>query len=315
MPRIIDYTHGIAAVDAEYCRPMLDAIHIIVEDGRAAIIDTGTSASAPLVLEALASKGIGPDAVDWVILTHIHLDHAGGAGRLMALCPNATLTVHPRGARHMADPSRLVAGTIAVYGEAETERLYGRIEPVPQERILQTPDGAEIALAGRRFTFHETAGHARHHVCVHDEHSGHVFAGDTFGLSYRELDHAGRQFALPTTSPVQFEPEPYHHSIDLIAGLAPEAVYVTHFSQVRDVPRIAADLHRLVDAQAALALAVRDSGEARLERLREGVSAILLEEARRFGTPLSDEQVLAVYAFDVELNAQGLAAWLDGARG
>jgi hydroxyacylglutathione hydrolase len=294
---------------------MLDAIHIIVQDGRAAIIDTGTSASVPLVLEALASKGIGPDAVDWVILTHIHLDHAGGAGRLMALCPNATLTVHPRGARHMADPSRLVAGTIAVYGEAETERLYGRIEPVPQERILQTPDGAEIALAGRRLAFHETAGHARHHVCVHDERSGHVFAGDTFGLSYRELDHAGRQFALPTTSPVQFEPEPYHRSIDLIAGLEPEAVYVTHFSQVRDVPRIAADLHRLVDAQAALALAVRDAGEARLERLREGVSAILLEEARRFGTPLSDEEVLAVYAFDVELNAQGLAAWLDAARG
>jgi hydroxyacylglutathione hydrolase len=314
MPRVIDYSHGISAVDAEYCRPMLDAIHVVVEGGRAAVIDTGTSASVPLVLEALAAKGVDADAVDLVILTHIHLDHAGGAGRLMECCPNATLTVHPRGARHMVDPARLVAGTVAVYGEAETERLYGRIVPVPRERIVETPDGAAVALAGRRFTFHETAGHARHHVCIHDEASGHVFAGDTFGLSYRELDHAGRQFVLPTTSPVQFEPEPYHRSIDLIAGLEPEAVYVTHFGQVRDVPRVAETLHRLVDAHASLALAERDAGNARLERLRAGVIGIVLEEARRFGTPLSDEEVLAVYGFDVDLNAQGLAAWLDAAR-
>lgn len=311
MTTTIDYSHGISAVDSGYCRPMLDAIHLVVHGGRAAIVDTGTNASVPRVLEALASRGVPPERVEYVMLTHIHLDHAGGASELMRRCPNAVLTVHPRGARHMADPSRLVAGTVAVYGEAATQALYGEILPIPRDRILETPDGASVRLGDRRFTFHETAGHARHHVCIHDEGSGHVFAGDTFGLSYRELDHDGRQFVLPTTSPVQFEPAPYHRSIDLVAGLASEAVYVTHFSQVRDVRGIAAALHRLVDAHAELALAERHAGEARAARLKAGVVRILLDEAHRFGTPLSDERVLEVYGFDVELNAQGLGDWLD----
>jgi hydroxyacylglutathione hydrolase len=311
MTSTFDYPHGITAVDSGYLRPMLDAIHLVVQDGRAAIVDTGTNASVPRVLAALAARGVVPEQVEYVLLTHIHLDHAGGAGELMRRCPNATLTVHPRGSRHMADPSRLVAGTVSVYGEAATREMYGDILPVPRERILETPDGASVALAGRRFTFHETAGHARHHVCIHDEGSGHVFAGDTFGLSYRELDHAGRRFVIPTTSPVQFEPDPYHRSIDRVAGLARGAAYLTHFSQVTDVDGFAARLHRLVDAHAALALAERHAGAARHERLRAGVERIVLEEARRFGSPLAEARILEVYGNDVELNAQGLGCWLD----
>jgi hydroxyacylglutathione hydrolase len=311
MTATLQYAHGIAAVDSGYLRPMLDAVHIVVEDGRAAIVDTGTNASVPAVLDALSARGVPPERVEYVLLTHIHLDHAGGAGELMRRCPNATLTVHPRGARHMADPSRLVAGTVAVYGAAETHALYGEVVPVSAARMVETPDGASIALAGRRFSFHDTPGHARHHVAIHDERSGHVFAGDTFGLSYRELDHEGRQFVIPTSSPVQFDPAPYHRSIDLIAGLARGAVYVTHFGQVTDVQGIAARMHRLVDAHAELALAERGAGAARHERLRAGVQRIVLEEARRFGTPLSDARVLEIYGNDVELNAQGLGDWLD----
>jgi hydroxyacylglutathione hydrolase len=310
-PSVIQYAHGICAVDADYLRPMLDSIHLVVEDGRAAVIDTGTQHSVPATLAALRERGVPPERVEYVILTHIHLDHAGGAGELMRHCPNATLVVHPRGARHMADPSRLIAGTVAVYGEQATREMYGEIVPVPKARILEAADGASISLGKRRFTFHDVAGHARHHVCIHDEGSGHVFAGDTFGISYREMDHEGRQFAIPTTSPVQFEPEPYHRSIDLIARLAEGAVYVTHYSQRTDVAGLAVRLHRLVDAHAELALAERHAGDARHERLKAGVERIVLEEARRFGTPLSDERVREVYGLDIELNAQGLAAWLD----
>jgi glyoxylase-like metal-dependent hydrolase (beta-lactamase superfamily II) len=265
----------------------------------------------PAVLAALAAKGIAPDAVDWVILTHVHLDHAGGAGRLMQELPNATLTVHPRGARHVADPSRLVAGTVAVYGEDETRRLYGEILPVDPARILETPDGGAIRLAGRELVFHDTPGHARHHVAIHDTRSGHVFAGDVFGMSYRELDDGARQFIFPTSSPVQFDPAPYHRSIDLVARLAPEAVYATHYGQVRDVAAKAAILHRLVDAHAALALRLKDAGAARYALLEAGVRELVLEEARRYGSPLGEERVLEVYGMDVTLNAQGLVAWLD----
>ncbi len=312
MPRLIDYEHGISAIDSGYHRPMLDAIHLMVEGDRAAIIDTGTNESVPLVLAAMRAKGLRPEQVDYVILTHIHLDHAGGAGRFMREFPNATLTVHPRGARHMADPGRLIAGTVAVYGEEPTRRMYGDILPVPVERILETPHAASIRLAGRELQFLDTPGHARHHVAVVDTRSGHIFAGDVFGLSYREMDQDGRQFIIPTTSPVQFDPEPYHRSIDLVMQRKPEAVYVTHYSQIRDVHAKGMVLHRLVDAHAELGLREKDAGAARPERLREGVKRIVLEEARRWGSRLADARILDIYSNDVELNAQGLGFWLDG---
>jgi glyoxylase-like metal-dependent hydrolase (beta-lactamase superfamily II) len=311
MATVTDHGFGISAIDSGYVRPLLDAIHLVVEGDRAAIVDTGTSHSVPGVLAVLAARGIAPEQVDYVILTHVHLDHAGGAGLLMQCCPNATLTVHPRGARHMADPSQLVAGTVAVYGEAETRRLYGDIVPVPRDRILETPDGAWIRLAGRELVFYDTPGHARHHVAIRDAGSGHVFAGDVFGLSYRELDHAGRQFIFATSSPVQFDPGPYHRSIDVIAALAPEAVYLTHYSQVRDVAAKARILHRQVDALATIGHRRRAAGAERYPRLEADVRELLLDEARRYGAPFSAERVLEVYGQDVTLNAQGLVAWLD----
>jgi len=313
---VIDYGHGIAAIDSGYVRPQLDAIHLVVERARAAIVDTGTNHSVPAVMNALAARGVAPAAVDWVLLTHVHLDHAGGAGALMRALPNAMLTVHPRGARHVADPSKLVAGTVAVYGEEEVRRRYGDILPVEAARILETPDGASIRLAGRELVFHDTPGHARHHVAIRDTRSGHVFAGDVFGMSYRELDDGARQFIFPTSSPTQFDPGPYHRSIDLVAGLAPEAVYLTHYGQVRDVQPKAAILHRLVDAHAALALRLKDAGPERDRLLEAGVRELVREEARRYGGPFDAARVLEVYAMDAALNAQGLAAWLDsGAAG
>ena len=311
MPQVIDYEHGISAIDSGYIRPTLDAIHLMVEGGRAAIIDTGTNHSVPLVLEAMRRKGLAPEQVDYVILTHVHLDHAGGAGLFMQKFPNATLTVHPRGAHHLGDPGKLMAGTIAVYGEGPTREMYGDILPVPAARILETPHASSIRLAGRELQFLDTPGHARHHVAILDTRSGHVFAGDVFGLSYREMDEHGRQFIVPTSSPVQFDPEPYHRSIDLILGLKPEAVYVTHYSQIRDIQPKGAVLHRLVDAHAELGLREKDAGAARPLRLREGVKRIILEEARRWGSHLPDARVLEIYSHDVGLNAQGLGYWLD----
>ena len=311
MPHITDYEHGISAIDSGFGRPQLAAIHLIAEGDRAALVDTGSNASLPIVLQALKAKGLTPAQVEYVILTHIHLDHAGGAGALMQALPNARLTVHPRGARHMVDPARLVAGTIAVYGEAQARRMYGDILPIPADRIVETPEGATIRLGERALTFLDTPGHARHHVCIRDDRSGHVFAGDMFGLSYRELDVDGRQFAFPTTTPVQFEPAAMHASIDRLLALQPEAIYVTHFGQVRDVPRLGADLHRLIDAHVAAALRHRNAGAGRHERIKADLTAILLDEARRHGWRMALDALLRLMAADVELNAQGLGAWLD----
>lgn len=311
MPRPIDCGFGVLAIDSGYLRPGLDAIHIIIEGARAAIIDTGSNHSVPRVLAALAAAAIALDRVDWVILTHIHLDHAGGAGLLLQQLPNARLAVHPRGARHMADPAKLIAGVMAVYGAQRTTDLYGEIQPVAKERITETPHEFVISLVGRELLFLDTPGHARHHVAIRDGRSKRIFCGDVFGISYRELDEGGRQFVFPTSSPVQFEPGPYHRSIDMIAALAPDVVYNTHYSELRGVPQKAAILHRLVEAHAELALREKDAGADRPARLLDGVRALALAEAQRFGTRLSEAAFLEVYGLDIELNAQGLGSWLD----
>lgn len=314
MNDLTDCEFGITAIDSGYQRPRLGAVHLIVEGKRAAIIDTGVNSSVPRVLDALRAKGLAPAQVDFVILTHIHLDHAGGAGALMAQLPNAKLTVHPRGARHMIDPAKLAASALAVYGEDTMQSLYGDIVPVARERVIETPDGASISLNGREFTFYDTPGHARHHVCALDAKSGHLFAGDTFGLSYREFDYDGRQFIFPSSSPTQFDPDAAHRSLDLMVSLRPGAIYVTHYSQVREIARLADDMHRLIDAHADLARSVRGTGVERHARLRAGVDEIAMNEARRYGWRLGREEVMAVLGGDLELNAQGLAIWLDVAK-
>jgi hydroxyacylglutathione hydrolase len=310
---ITDYEAGISAIDTGYVRPMFDAVHLVVEDGRAALVDAGTSHSLPHVTDALQSKGISAKQVDWVLLTHIHLDHAGGAGAMMKAFPQAKLAVHPRGARHMADPSKLIEGASAVYGAAAVRRLYGDIFPIDAARIVEMPDGATAALGARTFTFLDTPGHAKHHACIVDSCTGHVFTGDTFGLSYRELDDGERQFVFPSTTPVQFDPDALHRSIDVIAAQKPGAVYLTHYGQVRDVPSQAEALHRMVDAHVRIAEACRDGGDRRFDRLRAGVTALLMDETGRYGTALSREQLLDIWKADLELNAQGLEVWLDSA--
>jgi len=310
-PGVFDYGHGICAVDSVYDRRLQTAIHLLMEGGRAAVIDTGTSHAVPHVMAALQARGIAPAQVDYVILTHVHLDHAGGAGQLMARFPNARLTVHPRGARHVADPSRLLAATVAIYGAEQTRRIYGEILPVARERMIETPEGATLRLAGRELRFLDAPGHARHHVVVRDGKTGHIFAGDTFGLSYRELDQDGRQFSFPTTSPSQFDPVALHHSIDRMLSLEPGALYVTHFGRLTNLTVLAADLHRLIDAHAELGERHRRAGEERKHLLTEGVRSLVLAERERQGWRLPSEKVLEVFALDIELNAQGLESWLD----
>jgi glyoxylase-like metal-dependent hydrolase (beta-lactamase superfamily II) len=312
-PASEDLGHGITAIDTGYVRPLFDASHLVVENGRAAFVDVGTSFSVPGLLAALEAKSLGPEAVDFVIVTHVHLDHAGGAGQLMRRLPTARLVVHPRGARHMIDPSRLWAGASAVYGEEAIVRDYGALVPVDASRVVEAPEGFTLELAGRPLLFLDTPGHARHHFCVWDVASRSMFTGDTFGLSYRELASARGAFILPTTTPVQFEPDALLASIDRLVGKAPVAMLLTHYSRVVEIERLAADLRRQVGELVALGRA-EDGRPGRAGRLREGVLELFQGWVRDHGTPLPPEKVRELLALDVELNAQGLEAWLDRDR-
>lgn len=306
-----DYGNGIVAFDAGYVRPILAAIHMVVENGRVAFIDTGSNDALPNALIALTKLGLDVTAVDYVILTHIHLDHAGGAGSLMAAFPNAKLVVHPRGARHMAEPSKLVAGVTAVYGAEYVQRVYGQILPIPADRIIEAPDGHVVSLSGRELICLDTPGHARHHICIVDGKTSGIFTGDMFGLSYRELDVDGRQFIFPTTTPTQFEPEEMRRSIGRLLAFDPEAVYLTHYSRVGNVPERGADLLRHLDALVAMAKAEQGGGAERHQRLKLAITAYLLDEIRAHGCQLPEAELLNIWETDIELNAQGIGVWLD----
>jgi glyoxylase-like metal-dependent hydrolase (beta-lactamase superfamily II) len=311
--RPIDYGLGIHALDAGYLRPGLAAVHFIVQDGRVALVDTGTH--LPIVLAGLQALGLSTASVDYILLTHVHLDHAGAAGALMAHCPQARLVVHPRGAPHMADPTRLIAGATAVYGAETFRALYGEILPVAAGRIIEAGDGFTLDFHGRRLRFLDTPGHARHHLCIHDPASGGVFTGDAFGLSYREFDVDGHPFIFPTTTPVQFEPEAAHASIDRILALGPSFACLTHFGRVGELPRLAGDLHALLDAFVALAEAAPAEGGQRHAWLVVELEALLLARLRRHGCRLEDAALRQLLAHDLALNAQGLVVWLDRRKG
>lgn len=291
----------------------MTAVHLLVENERVALIDTGTNASLDAVSAALRGLALTNESVDYVCLTHVHLDHAGGAGAMMRAFSRAQLVVHPRGARHMIDPSRLVEGATAVYGTDEMDRLYGDILPVDKARVVEAPDGTVIEFGGRRLCALDTPGHARHHLCFRDEKTGHIFTGDAFGLSYPEFDVAGRQFVFPATTPVQFEPEVMHASIDRLLALEPGAVYLTHFGRVSDPAGAAFDLRRLIDAYIAIANRHRDAGPARHAHIREDLARLMLNEISTIGCSLPADQVLDLLGGDIEINAQGLGVWLDHA--
>lgn len=301
---------GIIAIDTEHVRPRMDASHLIIDEGRAAFVDVGTYFSVPNLLSTLAAEGLDVDAVDYILLTHIHLDHAGGAGRLAAALPRARILVHPRGAPHIVDPTTLIAATKAVYGEARYVREYGEISGIPAARVSAVEDGQRVTVGRRTLEFLHTPGHALHHVAIVDRDSAEVFTGDTFGVSYREFDTAAGEFILPTTTPTQFDPLQLHASIDRILGLKPRSAYLTHYSRVRHLDKLGLDLHADIDAYVAIARGVADAPN-RVELIQTRLFDHLLARLETHGYAGGSGPAHALLEGDISLNAAGLHAWLS----
>lgn len=310
---MIDYEHDISAIDADLIRHGMAAIHLVRASDQAALVDCGTGHSLRNVQAALAQKGIAPEALRYIILTHVHLDHASGAGAAMRAFPNAQLVVHPRGARHMIDPSKLIAGATAVYGEQAMAEMYGDILPVDAARVIETHDGFVLDFNGRRLEFVDTPGHAKHHHCIWDVQSKSWFTGDTFGLAYPECTVDGRAFVFPTTSPVQFDPVAMRASVERLLSRQPEAMFLTHYGKVSGVPALGRALLSRIDAHVAIAKAAASAGDGRKQALLAALTAYLMDELRAHGSRLTHEQAVDVWGLDIELNAQGLEVWLDGA--
>jgi len=301
----LDY--DIIQIDTGYLRPDLAACYLVIDSGRAAVIDTGVEHTATRVEKVLGEQGLSLHSVDYIVPTHVHLDHAGGAGKLMQLCQNATLVIHPSGSRHMIDPSRLIAGAEAVYGEEGLRQSVGEIIPVDKERVIEAADSYRFMLGERELLIVDTPGHARHHFCVWDEVSRGFFTGDTFGLAYPELDCDGRAFIFPPSTPVQFDPPAWHASIDRLMAMHPERMYLTHFGQLDEPVLYMNDLHRRIDDLAMLAL---DHAES-VHELAPSVKQYINHELARHGSQLDSVQLGQVLDLDIDLIIQGLEVWLS----
>ena len=301
---------GITAVDTEYARPLQDASHLIVEGGRAAFVDTGTNDSVPLLVDALHQQGLEVADVDYVFLTHIHLDHAGGAGLLMQELPNAYCVVHPRGVAHMIDPTRLIAGTEAVYGVEQTREMYGEIQAIDEARCIVPEDEQWFDLNSRKMQAIFTEGHALHHYCLNDPTSRGVFTGDSFGVSYREFDTVAGALVFPTSTPTHFDPDAAHTSVDRIMACNPEQLYLTHYSRVRDLDRLATDMHAGIDAYTEIALANKDADDLQAV-IQPAMANYLKTRAREHGFKGGEDALQSILEIDIVLNTKGLISWLQ----
>jgi glyoxylase-like metal-dependent hydrolase (beta-lactamase superfamily II) len=312
-----DLGHGITCIDTMQHRAGLAACYLVEEDGRAAIIDTGHSLSTPRILALLANKGIALANVDYVMPTHVHLDHAGGAGSLMRELPNAKLIMHPRGARHMIDPSKLIAGATAVYGAEGLKQQFGEILPVDESRVVSIEDGDSFQLSQRRLELRDTPGHAKHHYAVWDSQSQGWFTGDTFGISYRATDSAEcgltqAHYIIPTSTPVQFDPDAWLDTINMLMSYQPQRMFLTHFGMIEDVNRLADDLRRKLQEYSLLAQRHRDSDRPHQD-LKTALKALHKEDLQRLGAKLSEREIEQLFAVDFELNTQGLLFWQEHA--
>ena len=194
----------------------------VYDTERPAVIDTGTGVNRAALFDTLDAIGIGPTDLAWILPTHAHLDHAGGAGYLAERYPNATVRIPDRGVRHLVDPAALVAGTKAAV--RDQWRHYADPRPVPDDRIAGLSDGDGVDLGDRELVVHEAPGHAPHHAVFHDPDAGVVFTADAAGIYVPAIDSV-RQ----TTPPPQFDLDQCLRDIEQIAALDPALLCFAHF--------------------------------------------------------------------------------------
>ena len=302
--------NGIHTIDTGYLgRAEFAAAYLLVEGDRAAFIDNNTNAAVPLLLAALDRAGLAADDVEYLILTHVHLDHAGGTSKLARHCPNAMVLAHPRAAPHVIDPSKLVASASAVYGAAEFERLYGGIEPVEADRVRTMDDEETLRFGSRELRFLHTRGHANHHFCIADSASESIFTGDAFGLIYPALQREGT-FAFPSTSPTDFEPDLAREAVRRLVDERPRCLYPTHFGAVTDLETAAGQLIRHLDFAERLrddAEASDQPDEALADWCRTRIDDYFAGLFDGRGTLGGDPEIAALVGLDIDLNAQGIA--------
>ncbi len=214
------------------------AAYLLAGGNELALVETGPTSTLPALLTGVRAAGFDPADITALLLTHIHLDHAGAAGPLVRdLLPRATVHVHPVGAPHLVDPGKLLASATRIYGD-RMESLWGEVLPVPAERVQPMEDGQPLSVAGRVLTAIFTPGHASHHVTYWDAAAGTAFTGDVGGIRMQ-----GTDYVCPPTPPPDLDPDTWTGSVGRLRKLAARRLCLTHFGCFDDA---AAHLDRLL---------------------------------------------------------------------
>jgi glyoxylase-like metal-dependent hydrolase (beta-lactamase superfamily II) len=298
----------IRTIDCHYIRNGMAAAYLVHEEGEGYFVDANTCHALPHLLGALQEEGVTREEVRWIAVTHVHLDHAGGAFALMEACPNARLLAHPRAARHLIDPEKLVSSARQVYGDKVFAELYGEIQPIPAERVRIVEDGDDIPFRGSKLHCIHTRGHANHHFCMVDPALEGIFTGDSFGIAFPALQRNGL-FIFPTTSPSDFDPVAARETVERIANLGTRRAFLTHFGELNDLAAARRLLAESLDVSRRLYEEAKESGHD-FDTLRD----LLKGKLERFLTEMADRAGLTMtpgdwdlLATDLRLNADGIA--------
>lgn len=276
------------------------------------IIETSASPSIPHIIDGLGELGYSPKDIKYIIVTHIHLDHAGGAGLLLEQCPNAKVVVHPKGLRHLIDPSRLIAGARAVYGE-KFDSLFAPIIPIPQDRLIAM-NNKDVLTIGKEcnLIFYDTPGHANHHFSIYHSKANGMFTGDTAGIRYSTLHTAGVEFYLPTTSPNQFNPEKMLQSIEIFRNLNLSCIFFGHYGMSENPDEV----YNQVSFWIEEFVQVANEGLSRGTTLQEQIDLTGRELFQKVSSHLLQSgvthhhEVMEILKLDMEICAMGLIDYL-----
>lgn len=276
----------------------------IINEEDLTIVETGPSPSIKHVKEGLKGLGFSLDQVKYIIVTHIHLDHAGGAGLLVEECPNATVVVHPRGERHLANPKKLAAGARAVYGDSFSE-LFDPIIPVADDRLLVKGEGDTLQIGPEcTLEFLDTPGHAKHHFSIYDPVSKGMFTGDTVGIRYEQLIHEGVNLFLPSTSPNQFDPNAMQAAIDRMIEMKLERIYYGHFGMTENTDRALKQVSEWLDVFMEEGEQIVAEGKG-YDELAKALLGRVRHHLREFGIP-DDHEAYIVINLDMQVSALGM---------
>jgi glyoxylase-like metal-dependent hydrolase (beta-lactamase superfamily II) len=297
---------GIQAIDTNmFGRHRLTSAYLLAAD-QPAIVETGPTTSVDAVREGLSDLGISARDLAHIVVTHIHLDHAGGAGALATHYPDATVWVHERGAPHLADPERLVSSAGRIYGPERLLELFGPVHPVPGERLRAVGDGDRISLGNRALEVLYTPGHAGHHVALIDDRTRSTFVGDAMGIFLPDV-----RVLRPATPPPEFDLELAVQSVDRIRAAGPSVILFSHFGPDREVEELcdlAIDRLRRWASIVEAALRATDDMAEVVRRLRTETERIDIADDSR------DDRVRYEFLSSYEMNASGLVRYLRRAR-